>query len=297
MKRNNQIKWSIVNSKMEDIKDLQVAVLGGTGGLGRAIARKFALNGAKVTVLGRTFRDPGISNINFIEVDLNSMKAARNAAQAFPAEEYDMLIMTSGIFASPQRQETAEGLERDLAVSYLSRFIFTRELAPRLGKNRVKKSRKPRIFIIGYPGSGKIGDHSDLNAEKIYKSMDVHMNTVAGNEMLVLEGKERYWDLNIYALNPGLISTNIRSNLMGENSRKFKFMESLIGLLSQSPDEYASRIVPLLISPDIESHSGACFNRKAQSIHPSEGYTPEYIQSFFRASEELLARIGVRVNT
>jgi hypothetical protein len=42
------------------------------------------------------------------------------------------------------------------------------------------------------PGTGQAGSIDDLNAEKSYTAMTVHMNTVAGNEMLVVESAKRY---------------------------------------------------------------------------------------------------------
>jgi hypothetical protein len=59
-----------------------------------------------------------------------------DASPRWPAETLDLVIFTTGIFAAPRRQETAEGIERDMAVSYLSRLVLVREIAPRLGKNR-----------------------------------------------------------------------------------------------------------------------------------------------------------------
>lgn len=43
-------------------------------------------------------------------------------------------------------------------------------------------------------------------------------------------------------------------------------MESIIGLFTPSPEAYAERITPLLISPDIEAHSGAMFNQQGLAI-------------------------------
>ena len=44
-----------------DLSSRRVAVVGGTGGLGRALARLMAARGAEVTVAGRTFRDAGVA--------------------------------------------------------------------------------------------------------------------------------------------------------------------------------------------------------------------------------------------
>lgn len=274
---------------------MQVAIIGGTGGISRALSRHLASLGANVTVVGRTFRDAGTPGIHFIQADLSRMQEAQGVADLLPAETLDLVIFTTGIFAAPQRQETSEGIERDLAVSYLSRLVILRAIAPRLRKQPSTEGLKPRVFLMGYPGSGQIGTPEDLNAEKSYKAMAAHMNTVAGNEMLVLDAAKRYPNATFFGLNPGLVKTSIRDNFFGKGSLKSHFVEGLIGLLTPSADAYARRISPLLGTGDIESHSGAMFDSKGRAVLPSAGLTDPHIRAFMAVSEALVLRTGARL--
>jgi hypothetical protein len=107
------------------------------------------------------------------------------------------------------------------------------------------------------------------------------MNTVAGNEALVLYGARQYPDINFYGLNPGLIKSNIRSNMSGgQDSIRHRVTEGIISILTIRADTYAGRIAPLLFSTDIESASGAFFNQKAMAILPSEIMTPSYVDEY-----------------
>ena len=146
---------------------MKVAIVDGTGGIGRAFSRFMASRGASILVVGQTFRDSGVSGVEFIKADLSLMREARRVAAVLPAETLDLVIFTTGIFAAPKRQETAEGIERDMAVSYLllSRLVLVREIAPRLGKNPPAAPMRPRVFIMGYPGTGQAGKLDDLNSE------------------------------------------------------------------------------------------------------------------------------------
>jgi NAD(P)-dependent dehydrogenase (short-subunit alcohol dehydrogenase family) len=293
MTLNPNVKWARLDAAGLDLHGLRAAVVGGTGGLGRAIARVLAAQGAAVTVVGQTFRDDGVAGITFVRADLSRMREAQRVAKELPAERLDLLLFTSGIFAAPTRQETAEGLERDMAVSYLSRALMLRDLAPRLGTQRTgnRGSLKPRVVIMGYPGSGQAGTLGDLNAERAYSAMTVHMNTVAGNEMLVLDAADRHRQLTVLGLNPGLIKTNIRDNFLGQDSWKSRLAETLIGWFTPTPEAYALRIVPLLVSKDLEAHSGAMFNQKGEAILP----TPQCVDKshagrFLAESDALIER-------
>ena len=290
MKTDKSIIWNRNDPKTLDLKAMKVVIVGGTGGIGRAISRFMASQGANVIVVGRTFRDANIEGIQFIKADLSLMHEAKKVALKLGEESANLIIFTTGIFAAPKREVTSEGIERDLAVSYLSRLIIIEEIVAQLGKNLPSTALKPRVFIMGYPGGGQSGSPDDLNAEKSYKPMAAHLNTVAGNEMLVLDFAMRYKKINFFGLNPGLLPTNIRSNFMGANSLKFRLVEWIVGLVSMRTESYAERLTPLLVSPDIENHSGAMFNQKGTAILPSPGFTESYIDKFMIASHALAAQ-------
>lgn len=295
MKRDAHVTWRRVPASSLELATWKIAIVGGTGGLGRAIGKVLASRGASVTVVGQTFRDQGVPGLTFLQADLSLMREAERVAAALPAEDLDLVLFTTGIIAAPTREVTAEGLERDMAGSYLSRLVMLRELGPRLGRGRTaeRARRKPRVFVMGYPGTGQAGTLGDLNAEKSYDAMKVHMNTVAGNEMLVLDGARRHPHLSVFGLNPGLIKTNIRDNYFGAGSFKSRFVETFIGWLTPTPETYAERIAPLLVSPDLEERSGALFDKKGNAILPSPAFTDDAHLAELRAeSDALVARIG-----
>jgi NAD(P)-dependent dehydrogenase (short-subunit alcohol dehydrogenase family) len=295
MKKNKSITWQHVDAGRLDLKGWRVAAIGGTGGLGRAITRVLASRGAVVTVVGQTFRDEGVPGIEFVKADLSLMREAERVAKALPAEQLDLVLLTTGIFAAPKREETAEGLERDMAVSYLNRLVMLRTIAPRLGTARAgeRSKLKPRVVSMGYPGGGQAGTVGDLNAERSYGAMKVHMNTVAGNEMLVIDAAKRYPHATFFGLNPGLIKTNIRDNVLGKDSFKSRFVETLIGWFTPTPETYAERIAPLIVSPDLEAHSGAMFNQKGEAIEPSPPLADlAHVAKFLAESEALVARVS-----
>jgi NAD(P)-dependent dehydrogenase (short-subunit alcohol dehydrogenase family) len=284
------LTWKNSNTRSLELSGKRVAVIGGTGGLGQALSRVMASYGAKVTVVGQTFRDQDTPGISFVKADLSLMREAARIGEELSVDGLDLVVLTTGIFAAPKREETAEGIERDMAVSYLSRLALLRRLAPRLGQSRPASAPKTRVFIMGFPGTGEAGKLEDLNAESSYKAMEVHMNTVAGNEMLVLDAVQRYPHLEVFGLNPGLIKTNIRDNYLGTGSLTSRIIEGVIGLMMMSAARYGEKLTPALFAPELSGRSGAMFNQKGIAILPTPALTKDRVASFLGASEALVKR-------
>jgi NAD(P)-dependent dehydrogenase (short-subunit alcohol dehydrogenase family) len=250
-----------------DFTGRRAAIIGGTGGIGRAFARALAARGAEVTVVGRTFRDQGTKGISFVQADLSLMTQARRIGATLPAEDLDLVIFTTGVMAGPKREVTPEGIEQDTAISYLSRLVFLRGLARRLGGST--SIRRPRVFIMGFPGSGQRAAVEDLNSEARYARMRAHSNPLAGNEALVLDAADRYPQFDTFGPNPGFARTDVRGNLFGGRNWLYHLLEGVSGLRAKDSDTYASRILPLFAAPEPTGQSGRMFDDKARPILPS----------------------------
>ncbi|MGV9367942.1 SDR family NAD(P)-dependent oxidoreductase [Amycolatopsis sp. NPDC003731] len=288
---------TIVHSAPIDRLDLtgkRLTVIGGTNGLGQAIARQALARGADVTVVGRTFRDTPHERLRFVQADLSAMKEAIRVGEELPVESEDVVLFTNGITAAKIREETADGIERDMAISYLSRYALLRGLDARIGTARPANSPRARVFIMAGPGGDQDGNPDDLNALTAYNQNSAHMNTVVANEALTIHGANATTGPAFFGLNPGLIKTGIRANYLGEGSIAHKATEALVGLLAQSPQTYAKRIVPLLFTDDLDQRTGVMFDRKGRPIRPSLTMTPDRVDKFMTASRDLLDRALAR---
>ena len=170
-----------------------------------------------------------------------------------------------------------------------------REMGPRLGKDRPGGLPRPRVFVMGYPGAGQTGKPEDLNATKSYSRWTVHFNTVAGNEALVLDAVTRYPNADFFGLNPGVVKSSIRANLFSDNALLAWIAEAVSSFMGIAPEEYATRIMPLLVSPDLEAHSGAMFDNKGRAVLPTPKLTDQTSRNqILSGSERLLTNAGVR---
>jgi NAD(P)-dependent dehydrogenase (short-subunit alcohol dehydrogenase family) len=274
-----------------DLSSKRLLVIGGTNGLGRAIAGLALARGADVTVVGRTLREFPQGQPKFVRADLSLMADASRLGEDLAVEDVDVALFTTGIIAAPTREETAEGIERDMAVSFLNRVAILKGISGRLGIARPAGAPQPRVFVMGSPGSGALGNPDDLNSELRYKAMAAHANTLAGNEALALGANGMFPGPAYFGLGPGLIKTGIRENFMGRNgSLSYRLFEGAIGFFLQSPDRYARRIVPLLFTPELNGRSAILFNRKGHPTSPSKGFDAAHVTRYVIATTQLLNR-------
>ena len=263
-----------------------VIVVGGTGGIGRGLARASAAAGAKVFVVGRKLRGED-AGVTFVKGDVSTIAEARRITASLPIESCDVLAFTVGIVPSKIREVTADNVEVDMGVSALSRHVIIAESASRLPKTA-------RVLVWGFPGSKGYYQKStldDFNSEKKYEAAfgSTHMNTVALNEALV-----HHWaakGMTIAGFNPGLVATEIRNPIHGGGCFG-GLLEGLIGCMNPSVDKYVSRILHLLVAPELETNKGLLFNQGGDPIKCDPAFEdPATVEKWIDAADKLVARV------
>lgn len=150
-------------------------VTGSTDGLGREVARRLAAGGAHVIVHGRNaergravvaeITQAGKGSARFYQADLSSLDAVRRLAADIlrDYDRLDLLVNNAGIFLrAGERQVSADGHEMHMAVNYLSGFLLTHELLPRL-----QQSKSGRIVNVSSLAASPI-DFDDVMITKGY---------------------------------------------------------------------------------------------------------------------------------
>jgi NAD(P)-dependent dehydrogenase (short-subunit alcohol dehydrogenase family) len=121
-----------------DLQGKTVLITGGTSGIGRATAERFAESGADVIISGRDARrgeevakeiehDGG--RARFIAADLGARDGARKLAQA--AGPVDVLVNNAGVFPfAPTHETTSDQIEEVLQINVAAPFELTAAVAP-----------------------------------------------------------------------------------------------------------------------------------------------------------------------
>jgi len=147
-----------------------VLVTGATDGLGRALAKRLAGEGATVIAHARSeargreaLADllDGSGDVRLVVGDLASLKAVRALADQVP-DRLDVLVNNAGIGFAGARQESEDGYELRFAVNYLAGFLLASLL-----RERLVASAPARIVNVASAGQQAI-DFDDVMLERGY---------------------------------------------------------------------------------------------------------------------------------
>jgi NAD(P)-dependent dehydrogenase (short-subunit alcohol dehydrogenase family) len=135
-------------------------VTGSTSGIGYEVALALAGAGARVVIAARNEkkgqhaiaairRVHGDADLAFRLLDTARLASVRAfAAQWDEHRPIDILVLNAGIASVPQREETEDGFERQLATNYFGHFALTGLLLPRI--NSVYGSRIVQVASIAH---------------------------------------------------------------------------------------------------------------------------------------------------
>lgn len=195
-----------------------IVIAGGTDGIGKELAATRLEGGDTVVVIGRNevkgkaFLDAAEESgarerAYFLPADLGllaeNQRVLESVRARFPV--VDALVFCARFYRS-ERTETAEGLEENFALFYLSRYLFGHGLADAL-----EGAGQPVAVNVAGPGAGLgLVRWDDLQLERGY-----HGGAALGqggklNDLLGVSFAERYGDRGIrYVLiHPGVTSTS-----------------------------------------------------------------------------------------
>jgi len=191
-------------------------VVGGTSGIGYGIACRVAAEAKSATVIisGRTKPDDiPHPNIEFRKLDaslMRSIKAYTDAYKSAQEPKLDLLVLTQGILSLAGRTETAEGIDRKMALHYYGRQLLIRELLPVL-----KDDAKVLIVLDGVRANPAKLNFEDLDLKTTYSTSNAMNHCITMHDAMIQQyattqdGNKRHF---IHAY-PGLVNTSLDREL------------------------------------------------------------------------------------
>jgi NAD(P)-dependent dehydrogenase (short-subunit alcohol dehydrogenase family) len=263
---------------------LHILITGATSGIGIETGRVLAYNGAKVYLMGRDEaklqgivksinnelqqqQQPSGGSVQGVICDLNSLLSIKRFAQHFLQEHtlLNVLILNAGVIDYKFTQ-TVDGLEQVIGVNHIGHAYLTQLLLPAL-----VASAPSRIVVVS--SSAHVGPPLDYqafdrmsntvnNAKKGWGMMTSYQQSKLANLLFARGLASRYKDKGItaYSLHPGVIRTNLGSNVPLSGLLTIFFM---MFQKEKSIAQGAATTVYCALKPGLESETGRYFDNSA----------------------------------
>jgi NAD(P)-dependent dehydrogenase (short-subunit alcohol dehydrogenase family) len=271
---------------MRALDEQTILITGSTDGLGLELAKRVAGKCATLVVHGR---DPqrleraltaigGAAHrdrLHGVLADFSSLEDVRRLARDVDREfeRLDVLINNAGIAGPAERQESADGFELTLAVNYLSHFLLTLELLPRL-----RASAPARIVNVASIGQAPL-DFDNVMLQRRYDGFLAYRQSKLAQITFTFELAERLradrvGDVTVNALHPATLMDT-------------KMVREWFGRAHATVDEGVEAMLRLVAEPGLEGVSGRYFNGLSESTAHEQAYDPEARRRLWELSERL----------
>ena len=259
---------------------------GATGGIGGEVARRLAAEGHVLVLPGRSRErseglcrelraSSGNPHVYWVSCDLASLESVRRAADEIDAAlpRIDVLINNAGIFGGGR--EIIDGFERHLLVNYLSPFLLTHRLLPKL-----EQARGRIVNVAGETARFGTLRLDDLNRSRRFSVLGAYAQTklalicFARTLAEQLEGR----GVDVVSLTPGIAGTDHLASAPRWLAWLWRKMPG--------PERAGAAVVRRVLDP--RRRSGAYFLGSLPMIAPSGARRRHVRDALYAKSAELV---------
>lgn len=255
-----------------------VFITGATDGIGKLTATYLAKQGFTVHLHGRNAQKisqtqqqikftTNNANIHGYQADLSSFTEVREMAAKMADIPIDILINNAGMAGGEKRKLSQDGLELCFQVNYLSTFLLTHLLLPKLTESQ------GRIINVSSLGQYHI-DFNNVMLEKEYDGIRAYRQSKIAMIMFTFDLAEKLENKAIVtSLHPGsMLNTKIAQEMFGKSRG--------------SVNEGVEPIVRLVTTTDKSIH-GKFFNGLEESKALPQAYDCKSRDLLWEMSEKL----------
>lgn len=275
-----------------EVKSPVGVFVGGTSGIGLHTAFEFAhatknLDSCTIYIVGRDkskadAAETQIAKLNpkakvhFLQHDLTYIEQAKRVANIVSNHEtsVDLLFLAQGGFSTSGRDETSEGIDKKMAVSYYTRWQIVKDLLPLLSAatkktNGVHPARVITVLGAGFESKAESIDPKDFGMIKGFTFTRALGVCPAYNTMACFKFAREHKDISFIHTSPGLVSTGVYRDVAWYTKPIF----ALLTLFSSKPEVsgkyhiYTSLTGPSK-SPEFAPGSGHILNSSMDEIYP-----------------------------
>jgi NAD(P)-dependent dehydrogenase (short-subunit alcohol dehydrogenase family) len=264
-----------------------VLITGATDGLGRALSRELAFQGAALILHGRSAAkgrelltelraETGNDRLSFELADFASLRAVGEFADRVLAtyDRLDVLVNNAGIGVELARRESEDGLELTFQVDYLATYVLSCRLAPLL-----VRSAPARVVSVSSAGQAPI-DFDDVMLERRWDGVQAYCQAKLAQIALTFDLAER--------LAPAGVTVNAL------HPASYMPTKMVVGLFTpqSSVQEGVRHTLRLVTDPALDTVTGAYFDRDRRARAGAQAYDASVRARLRKLSESLT---GVRL--
>jgi NAD(P)-dependent dehydrogenase (short-subunit alcohol dehydrogenase family) len=248
--------------------NLVAIFVGGTSGIGFFTAREFVRStvSPNVYLIGRNAAEAGriieelksinsSSQVSFIQKDISLLKNVDEACSEIKSKEkvVNILFMTCGYLTMKGRDETAEGLDRKLAVQYYARMRFIQNLTPLLNAASQANTLSRVVAVLDPQAGLRLGglNFSDLSLKHNFSLKNVLLHGSAMTSLSISHLARQNPNTSYIHAYPSGVETGATRELFGRFNGAFV---SVLGLFRR-----------FLFVPQVESGERHLFAATAPS--------------------------------
>lgn len=272
----------------------QVALIGGTSGLGRKAVDQLVALGHRLVVVGRNARrgaELAGPETTFVATDISTLDGMTLASSAIrdwaePEGRLDVLINNAGVMR-PRRELTEDGLEMNFAVHHVAPFVVTGRLFDLLAPG----GRVVNVNSVGHMRAMRSSEpvrirFDDLRFDHDYEPSLAYSRSKLANLMFTYELHRRYGDrVTANALHPG----QVRTDLGRDFPRALVMGIHLMGM-AVSPARGARPVVHLALSDEGGRAGGRYFDRFTETRSSAPSYDKTAAARLWELTEQLAGR-------
>ncbi len=156
--------------------------------------------------------------MTFIEMDMSSLHAVKDALKKFTHERLDILMCNAGIMAVPPAL-SKDGFEIQFAVNHLAHAMVIDQLLPVLQRTSDLPEADVRIICLsseghaGHPSGGFLFDKLRTPMDTFFGSWIRYGQSKLANVMYAAELARRFPKILSVSVHPGVVATELVTKL------------------------------------------------------------------------------------
>lgn len=274
----------------QDLQGRVAVVTGANVGIGQVTATELARRGARVILACRSEskaapvvdeikRDTGNDQIEYLHLDLSDLAGVKASANELLGRIDSLHLLINNAGLAGQRGITKDGFELAFGVNHLGHYLYTRLL-----KQLLVDSAPARVVNVASKAHFRV-DHID------YAKVRGKTRTLTGfpeyavskfaNVLFTAELARRWKDtgVNIYALHPGVVASNIWRRLPWP-------IRPLFTRRMITPEQGAQTSLYCATSDEVANDSGLYYDECKRAEPNRATLDPEAAAELWQRSEE-----------